>query len=580
MRNFTSVLFLLVAGLMLLGACNSESAKQTTELKDAPGGVYYGGIFNVNETEYFQSLYPLNVGEVVGHRITNQTYEGLVTLDQETLSLKPCLATRWETDDKAMTYTFTIRKNVMFHDDPCFESGKGRELTVQDVKYCFDRLCTYDPNNKGFEFVTGRILGADAHYEATRNKTFPENGVEGVRVLNDSTIQVRLEKPFSSFLYILAMPFGFIYPKEAFDKYGAEMRQHTVGTGPFFLKTVRENETVVMLKNPGYWGKDQHGNQLPYLSGIKVMFIKDEMTWLREFRDGKFDLKYRLPLEIADEVVDDKGTLKENYKQYTYQAKPSLNIQYYGFLNTGKIFNNKKLRQAFCYAVDRQKLVDYTLKGAGLPAIYGIVPPAFTNYPSNKIKGYNFDPQKAKALLSEAGFPEGKGLPEITLQLNSGGKRNEQVAEVIQKMITDNLGVKVKIVQMPWPQHLETVESAKVDFWRFAWIADYPDPENFLALFSSRTLPKDDTEKTYLNTVRYRNPEYDRFLEEALSTPDEQQRNELYFKADQTAMNDAPILPLYYDRDQRLLQPYVKNFPQNAMEYRNFREVFFAPTVQ
>ncbi len=565
----------LIVLALLLASCSNNGDKQSIELKEAAGGVFYGGMFNSNETEYFQSLYPLNVGEVVGHRITNQIYEGLVTLDQEKLTLQPCLATRWEVDAEAKVYTFTIRKGVRFHDDACFADGKGREMTVQDVKYCLDHLCTYDPNNKGFEFVTGRILGADAYHEATRNKTASEAGVEGVKVLNDSTIQVTLEQPFSSFLYILAMPFGFIYPKEAFDKYGAEMRQHTVGTGPFYMKTLRENETVVMLRNEHYWGKDQHGNQLPYLSGVKVMFIKDEMTWLREFKDGKFDLKYRLPLEIADEVVDEKGNLKEGYKQYTYQANPTLNIQYYGFLNTGKIFNNKKLRQAFCYAVDRQKLVDYTLKGAGVPGIYGIVPPAFTNYPISRMKGYNFDPQKAKQLLADAGYPNGKGLPEISLQLNSGGKRNEQVAEVLQKMLKDNLNIQVKIVQMPWPQHLETIESAKVDFWRYAWIADYPDPENFLSLFSSRTLPKDDTEKTYLNTVRYRNPVYDQYLEQALKTPDEKERNELYLKADQTAMDDAPILPLYYDKDQRLLQPYVKNFPQNAMEYRNFREVYF-----
>jgi len=307
------------------------------------------------------------------------------------------------------------------------------------------------------------------------------------------------------------------------------------------------------------------------------MFIKDEMTWLREFKDGKFDLKYRLPLEVADEVADASGNLKGEYAKFIYQTTPSLTIQYYGFLNSGKIFNNKKLRQAFCYAIDRQKLVDYTIKGAAVPAFYGIVPPAFTKYNSKALRGYDFNPEKARQLLAEAGYPNAKELPPITLQINSGGKRNEQVAEVLQKMLQENLNVQVKIVQMPWPQHLETVESAKVDFWRFAWIADYPDPENFLSLLSSRTLPENPNEKTYLNTTRYKNPEFDRLFEEGLRTTDETKRNELYLKADQVALDDAAILPLYYDKDQRLLQPYVRNLPQNAMEYRVLREVYFEP---
>lgn len=532
-----SVFFVLLLTLLAWAACNTDSnnnsqnAEAANKLRPAEGGAYYGNIFRMNETEYFQSLYPLHVGEVVGHRITNQIYEGLVTLNQEDLTLKPCLATRWAVNDAATVYTFTLRQGVVFHDDPCFANGKGRELTIQDVKYCMDRLCTHDANNKGFEFVTGRIVGADAYNQATKNGTVPPEGVEGIKVLNDTTLQITLLQPFSSFLYILAMPFGFIYPKEAYDKYGADMRQHAVGTGPFYIKTLRDNETVLLLRHPNYWGKDAAGNQLPYLDGIRFMFIKDEMTYLREFRDGKFDLKYRLPLEVADEVVDNEGKLKPAYAKYVYQTKPTLATQFYGFLNTGKIFNNKKLRQAFCYAIDRQKLVDYTLKGAAVPGFYGIVPPAFANYEASQLKGYNFDPQKARQLLADAGYPDGKGLPEITLQLNSGGKRNEQVAEVIQKMLTENLNVKVKIAQMPWPQHLETVESAKVDFWRFGWVADYPDPENFLALLGSRTLPANDAEKTYLNTTRYRNQRFDQFMEEALKTTNEVQRNRLYLQS-------------------------------------------------
>ncbi len=568
---------LLLVGLWCLpfSACKTTPKPDAKKFRAGEGGVYYGGIFNMNETEYFRTLYPLNVGEVVGHRITNQIYEGLVRLDQGDLTIQPSIAESWEIADDASKYTFKIRKGIKFHDDPCFEGGKGRELTAKDVKYCFDLLCSYDPNNKGYNFVKGRILGAEAQYAATQKGEQPEGGVEGVKVLDDNTLEVTLSQPFGSFLHILAMPFGFIFPKEAVDKYGIDMRAHTVGTGPFFLKRVSENEAVILLRNQNYWDKDQHGNTLPYLDGIRFSFIGDQMSEFLEFTKGKLDMTYRLPLEIADEIVDRSGNLKGEYKKYVYQEKPSMTTQYYGFLNSGDLFNNKKLRQAFSYAIDRQKIVDYTVKGAGVPAYHGIVPPAFANYDAKSIKGYDFNPEKARTLLKEAGHENGKGLEGLNLQINSGGKRNEQVAEAIQKMLEENLNVKVNITKMPFAQHLENVEAAKVDFWRAGWIADYPDPENFLTLLWSNHIPKDPKQNSYLNTSRYVGKEFNQYFEEALRTADEAKRNALYLKAEQAAVDDAPLLFLFYTKDQRLLQPNVRQYPQNAMEYRNLRDTYF-----
>jgi oligopeptide transport system substrate-binding protein len=248
------------------------------------------------------------------------------------------------------------------------------------------------------------------------------------------------------------------------------------------------------------------------------------------------------------------------------------------FYTKAKYFQNKEVRQAFCYAVDRVKLCKYTLKNSGFPAIYGMVPPGTGTYDPTLVKGYTYQPEKARKLLAEAGYPNGKNFPKVTLQLNSGGSRNTQVAEAIKKMIEETLNIKIELLMIPWAQHTEAVEAAKADFFRLGWIADYPDAENFLNLFHSKHVPKDTTEKTYINSYRYKNSEYDAIFNNAITITNETERNLMYAKADQKAIDDAVVLPNYYDIDFRILQSNVRNCPQNAMEYRDFSEVYFLPT--
>ena len=302
-------------------------------------------------------------------------------------------------------------------------------------------------------------------------------------------------------------------------------------------------------------------------------------NWLN-FKQGKVDLIFKLPYESTDEILDANGQLTPEYQQYQLQQTPAITVQYYGFLTTGKVFGNKKVRQAFCYAVDRQKLVDFTLKGAATPAFYGRVPTAVPDYDHQQLRGYNFQPQRARMLLAEAGFPDGKGFPEVVLQVNSGAKRNEQVAEAVAKMLEENLQVKVRVEKLAIAQHYETVEAGKVNFWRAQWAGDYPDAENFLNFLWSKHLPADSTQAAYLNTVRYNNPHFDQLLTDALATQDLAERNRLYVQAEQMSLDDAVSLYLFYDKDRRLLQPHVRNCPQNAMEYRNFVDVFLVPKEQ
>ncbi len=562
---------------ILLVSCAGEQ-KREFKLRPAKGGRYYGGTFRTNEEEYFKSLYPLNITEVVAHRICDQIFDGLVTFDDSTLAVIPGLAEKWEIDGSSKIYTFHLRKGVFFHDDPCFPNGKGRELKAQDVKYCFDRLCYHNPaDNQGFWIFKGVVKGASEYDSLTANKIIPDSGVSGVRVIDDYTVAVELEKPYAVFLARLALIFGKIYPHEAVEKYGSDIRMHPVGTGPFYMKVNKDNQVTFLARNQNYWQKDSFGNQLPYLDALRISFIKEKKNELLEFSKGNSDLVYRFPLEMIDEIVDYKHQLKPAYKGFQLQFMPQISIQYYGFQHQGKIFNNVNVRKAFCYAIDRQKLCDFTLKGTGFPAIYGSVPPGTGTFDSKTVKGYNFDPSKAQEYMAKAGFPKGKGFPKVTLELNSGGSRNSQVAEALKKMIEETLGIQVDLLIVPWAQHTEAVETAKIDFYRLGWSADYPDAENFLNLFHSKYVPDDITQKTYINSFRYKNKVFDSYFNEAVATVDEAKRNALYTKADQQVIDDAVVLPIYYDVDYRLLQPNVRNCPQNAMEQRDFSEVYFVP---
>jgi oligopeptide transport system substrate-binding protein len=572
----------LVAGVALfLSACGGDKDKH--ESSEAKGGVFYGGVFRMNELEDFKNLYPLSIIDVISQRIANQVYEGMVKLSQADLSITPALAYRWEANADASVWTFHLRKGVKFHDDACFADGKGREMTAADIKYCFDKLCEASPNNNAYDITfKDRVKGASEYFEASKNGKAPEGGVAGVQAPDDSTVVISLNQPFSGFLNIIAHPGCWVYPREAFEKYGIDMRTKCVGTGPFQVKTIKEGETVILEKNPNYWSIDEHGNRLPYLDAIKFTFIKEKKAEMLEFQRGNLDLVYRIPIEMYKEIMGSYDNAKARQNDFEIQTVPGLSTQYYGFLVPGNIFNKKEVRLAFNYAIDRNKIVDYILQGEGEPGVYGIVPPvdAFkkSGYDFSKLKGYSLDVPKAKELMRQAGYPDGKGFPKVTLTINAAGnERNGQIAETVQTMLKDNLGVDVSINIMPFAEQIDAYQSGKLDFYRTSWIADYPDPETFLTLFYSKHVPANAGEKSFINTCRFKNARFDSLFVAAMREPDLARRMEIYMQADQIIIDEGAFMPIFYDENDRLIQRNVRNFPANAMEYRDLTRVYIIP---
>ena len=571
----------LLAGVLSLGltSCSNDS-KDNHNGAEGKGGVFMGGVMRMNEVETFKSLNPISVNEIVGFHIGTQLFEGLVKFDQNDLSAISAIARTWESNENQTEWTFHIRQGVMFHPDACFPDGKGRMLTANDIKYCFDRLCTADPSNAQYDVTfKDRVVGANESFEAS--KTGKKLGVSGVKVINDTTLIISLKSPFAGFLNILAMPGCWIYPKEAVDKYAIDMRVHPVGTGPFLLETIKEGEVLIMKKNPDYYGYDKDGNKLPYLDGLKYTFIREKKAEILEFKSGNLDMVYRLPVEVFHDIMGDLEHAKERKTEFQILNSPAFNTNYLGFNTTSTAFNKKEVRLAFNFAIDRHKIADFTIQGEGTAADYGMVPyiEEFEKdgYNFKGLKGYTLDVAKAKEYLKKAGYPDGKGFPKVILEINSGGGNNILVAEVIQKMLKENLNVDIDINTVPFAEHIENVSSGKSDFFRFAWLADYPDPETFLTVFYGKHVPKNTTDKSFVNYSRFQNAQFDSLFAASFVEADKAKRYALLSRAEQIVLDEAPIMPIFYDENFRLEQLNVRNFPENAMNYMDLSVVYLVP---
>ncbi len=570
----------IIAAALLVACSGGKTDKQS---KEATGGVYYGGVFRMNELEDFKNLYPLAISEVISQRIVNQVYEGLVKLSQNDLSIVPCLAYKWESNPEQTIWVFHLRSGVMFHNDPCFADGKGREVKASDFKYCLDKLCESSPNNASFEVICkDRVKGANEYFESTKNGKALEGGVSGIKAIDDSTLQIELNFPYAGFLNLISMPGACVYPKEAFDKYGVDMRSKCVGTGAFQVKTIKEGDVVILERNPNYWDSDANGNKLPYLDAIKISFIKEKKSEMLEFQRGNLDMVFRIPVEMYKEIMGSYENAQARKTDFDIQSTAALATNFYGLLHTGPYFNKKEVRQAFNYAIDREKIVNFTLQGEGVAGIYGVIPPveAFkkSGLDFESLNGYKLDVNKARELMKKAGYPDGKGFPRITLTINGGGgERNGQIAEVAQKMLKENIGVDVDINVIPFAEKIDAEQSGKLDFYRHGWTADYPDPLTFLSLFYGKYVPANAGEKSFINSCRYKNAEFDLKFEAAMKEPDTKKRFNLFKEADQLLLDDAAFMPIFYDENDRLMQKNVRNFPVNAMEYRDLSRVYLIP---
>ncbi|MBA2565097.1 MAG: ABC transporter substrate-binding protein, partial [Gemmatimonadetes bacterium] len=380
--------------------------------------------------------------------------------------------------------------------------------------------------------------------------------VPGLEVVDPATLRIRLTRPFGPFLKRLAMGYSFIVPREAVERYGADFFQHPVGTGPFRFVSWTPNQRVVLRRNPRYWDVDADGNRLPYLDGAEVKLIADAKSAFLNFDTGELDQLEPIPTEFWSNVFDEQRKLKGKYAAYQVAQTVELSTDFYGFnLDVEPWKGRPQLRQAVNFAIDRERIIRFVLKGRNVPA-YEFIPPSMPGF--GPLQHYRYDPARARALLAEAGFPNGAGLPRLTLQLNSGGTINDLVAEAIQSGLAD-VGIRVQLLRVAWAQHLEAIENGKTSFFRFGWVGDYPDAENFLTLFDNRAFSPSGN-----NYFHYSNPEFQRLYEEGVRQTNPERAADLYRQAQEIVLRDAPMMFLYHSERVHLLQGHVRGFKANG----------------
>ena len=599
MRDFRTI-YTIILAFSLFSCQQEKSANEDTQfgkIRDAKGyynegdkkfKIFEGGVFRTNETNSFQSLFPISINHAVSSRIALQVYQGLVKLNKRNLKVEPLLAESISINDDGTLYTFNLRDSVFFHDDPCFPNGKGRMLNAHDVKYCFDQLCSSIDGNRTSSYFTSIVVGAQDHYTATAKGEYPEGGVKGVKVVDDFTIAIELVSSYSYFLKILSQACCTIYPKEAYDKYGLDLRAHTVGTGPFTLKNkdINENVELRMVRNDNYWENDEYGNPLPYLDVIKISFNNNKKIELTNFKKGNIDMVYQLPVEELEAVLVTLDSAKNGGNpEFKLQSNKDngLSSAFYCFNLLNPIFQDIRIRKAFNHAIDREKIVKYILKGESEPAVYGFVP-SLGEYDHTNVDGFTFNPDLAQKLLADAGYPAGEKFPELELDISESNYLNIIVAEAIQKMLYDNLGINIKINYFSLSVLIDKFNNAESDFFGITWQADYPDPQNFLQIFNGKVVPEisyDENGKpvispSYTNCSRYQNSIFDDYYDRAIHAKSQDSAMHYYYKADSLLIADAALIPIYYGNNIRLIQNNVHALPINNMEYRDFTRVFLS----
>ncbi|MES1220808.1 MAG: ABC transporter substrate-binding protein, partial [Bacteroidota bacterium] len=393
------------------------------------------------------------------------------------------------------------------------------------------------------------------------------------KTIDDSTFQLKLLKPYNPILGILSMQYCSIVAEEAVIKYGNDFRRHPVGTGPFQFVRWEEGQALILKKNKNYFEKDSMGNLLPYLDGVKVSFYDSKATEFLLFRQKQLDFINDIDASFKDEVLTKQGMLRKEWQgKIQLQSHPYLNIEYLGILvdtNNLLVKNSpvriKKIRQAINYGLDRKKAVLYLRNSKGIPAESGFIPVGLPSFDSLIVKGYHFDPAKSRQLLAEAGFPDGKGLPVIKLYTIPVFA---DMADFIAKQL-EEIGIPVQVEVVQKSLLLELTSNSRALFFRGSWIADYPDAENYLSVFYSKNPAPP-------NYTRYVNPEFDAMFEKALMEQNDSIRYSLYQKADQLVINDAVVVPLWYDKVFRLVQTGIKGFEPNGLNLLELRKTHIA----
>lgn len=527
---------------------------------------------NIGLSANVKGLDPIYANDVYSATVTSQIFETLLNYHylKRPLQVQPLVADGMpQVSADGLTHTLKIKPGAKFQDSEVFPGGKGREITAEDFIYSWRRLA--DPANQsdGFWIFDGKIKGLNEWAAEMRaGKATYETPIEGLSAPDKSTLVIKLNRPFFQLHYVLTMTYSAVVPKEAIAKYGKEFLNNPVGSGPYKFESWTRNSSISLVKNPNWKGEypsdgeatDQAsglladaGKALPFAD--KVIFhelIEDQPRWLN-FRKGALDYS-GIPKDNFDSSVKGQSVSDELAKQgikLLIVTEPD--VTYTAFNMADPVFkDNDNLRKAISHAIDNKTLIEKFYNGRAIDA-HSPIPPAVDGYdPAFRNPYKEYDLAKAKEFLKKAGFPEGKGLKPIEYA-TTNSSTSRQIAELFKQNM-EQIGVQVKIVTSSWPQFTEKIRDRKAQIFGIAWVADYPDAENFLQLlFGANASPGP-------NNSNFTDPEFDKLYKQAALLPPGPERTAIYHKMRDIVVNQAPWIPGVHRLGYYLNHGWLYNF--------------------
>ncbi|MFH1834398.1 MAG: peptide ABC transporter substrate-binding protein [bacterium] len=526
-----------------VGACGDDDTGATT-----PGGgkAVEGGIFNfyINEPAFID---PVNGQESEGIQVINSVFDSLVAFDPLTSALLPAAAESWEANADASVWTFKLA-DQKFHN--------GRDVTAADFKYAWERIC--NPVNEG---EIAYHLAAVKGFEAMQDGTAME--LEGVKAIDDKTLEVTLQYPFGDFEYVVGHASLGPVPKEEVDKDPAAFADMPIGNGPFKMAGPWQHDQLIqVVRFDDYYG------QKAYLDGVDFKIFKDEETAFLEFKAGNLDFTY-IP---SGQVVASKAEYGDSADGWTVEpGKQVLTgaeiATYYCVFNVeDEVLANADLRRAISLAINRQAIVDTVYEGVRKPAT-GIVPPGIAGFLPDQWPYSKYDVEQAKQMLEKAGYPGGEGLPELRVGFNTG-VGHEDVFALVQADLKA-IGINTKLEGVEWAQWLDQMDAKDFQLGRLGWSSDYPIMDNWIApLFQSDSLD---------NHSFYGNPVVDQGILDARQIVDTDTRIAKYQEMERTIGEDAPVAPMVFYAHKHIGSDRIMGFIYSPMNLANFNSVWIQP---
>lgn len=468
------------------------------------------------------NLDPALVGDVTSAFVVRQIFSGLVRLNNS-LEVEPDLAERWELSPDGRTYTFHLRPGAVFAD--------GTPVTAEDVRYSLERAA--DPSLGQFlpaRTYLGDILGVRDKIDGNAD------GIEGVQVVDGRTLTITIDAPKGYFLAKLAHPTSFVVDRRAVEAGGSDWVEAPNGSGPFTIERWDHDQLLVLARNGRFYREPARLDRVRFLMGAAAN------NALVQYEQGDLDV-VTVPSFALARIQDESNPLAQELS-----SVPQLSLYYLGLNVTRPPFDDPKVREAFTLLIDRARLAEVSLSGAAQPA-YGVLPPGIPGY-DPAIPAVAPDIQRVQALLAESRYGGAEGLPPIVAY--------GSWAATLRDVAAEELGISIEVRDYEdYGAYLAALDQAEFQIYGSGWIADYPDPENFLdVLFRSGSGE---------NHTAYGSPAVDALLDQAAVETDEARRHELYRQAERQILADAPVIPLYHDVEHTLVKPYVRGLEITPM---------------